>query len=91
MKSLLSGFLFGATLGTLGGLRSQSLIKRKSENLISSWPQQLKIITNQLKQDVIPTVKELQQSISESKIQIDNDLKQMTTSANNLKVNIPKK
>lgn len=91
MKSLLSGFLFGATLGTVGGLRSQPLIKRKSENLISSWPQQLKIITNQLKQDVIPTVKELQQSISESKIQIDNDLKQMTTSANNLKANIPKK
>lgn len=91
MKSLLSGFLVGATLGTVGGFWPQPLTKNSAEDSLSSWPQQFKIITNQLKQDVVPTVKEIQQSIAESKLQIDDDLKQIMNSANNLKTDLPKK
>ncbi|MBA1434582.1 hypothetical protein [Bombilactobacillus bombi] len=88
MKSLSSGFIMGAGLGTLG-----FYWRKRQQNAANSsnWANQLKSITTQLKQDVIPTVKEIKQTVSEEQAQISEDLQQIMETTNNLKEKLPQK
>ncbi|MCO6542278.1 MAG: hypothetical protein J6573_08270 [Lactobacillus sp.] len=90
MKSLLSGFLVGTAAGCFSSWQRQQPQVAHPNSTVSSWPQQLKSITTQLKQDVIPTVKELQQTLSHSETQINADLQQIMNSTNELKQKLPK-